>query len=97
MPPAYVVSHVDARDTPDFREYKERVTAVVRQYGGEYLVRGGRYERLEGREPATRHVLMRFPSYDQALAWYHSREYMELKSLRIGSAPADIVLIEGLQ
>jgi uncharacterized protein (DUF1330 family) len=96
MLPAYVVSHVDASDTASFREYKERVTEVVRKYGGEYLVRGGRYERLEGREPATRHVIMRFPSYEQALAWYHSKEYKELKDLRLGSAPADIVLIEGM-
>lgn len=96
MPAAYVVSHVDASDTPEFREYKDRVTSVVRQYGGEYLVRGGRYERLEGREPATRHVIMRFPSYEQALAWYHSKEYKALKDLRLGSAPADIVVIEGM-
>lgn len=97
MPPAYVVSHVDAADTSAFKEYKERVTEVVRKYDGEYLVRGGRYERLEGREPASRHVVMRFPSYERALEWYHSKEYKELKDLRLGSAPADIVLIEGIE
>jgi uncharacterized protein (DUF1330 family) len=37
---------------------------------------------------------MKFPSYERALEWYHSKEYKELKDLRIGSAPADIVLIE---
>jgi uncharacterized protein (DUF1330 family) len=97
MLPSYVVAQVDPIDSGPFEEYKAAVPEVVRMYGGEYLARGGRYQRLEGREPLTRHVIMRFPSYDQALAWYHSAEYKRLKDLRLSGASGDIVLIEGLR
>jgi len=95
--PSYVVAQVDPRDADSFDEYKAAVPEVVRAYGGEYLARGGRFQRLEGRAPLSRHVIMRFPSYDQALAWYNSQEYQHLKELRAASAPGDIVLIEGLR
>ena len=40
---------------------------------------------------------MRFPSFDQALAWYHSEEYQRLKELRLSGASGDLLLIEGLR
>ncbi|HEX7386596.1 MAG TPA: DUF1330 domain-containing protein, partial [Castellaniella sp.] len=43
--------------------------------GGEYLVRGGRSESLEGAWNPVRVAILKFPSYDQAKAWYDGEGY----------------------
>ncbi len=96
MRPAYVLAQVDLLDPVAFAEYKARAPAIMAPYGAEFLVRGGRYQRLEGREPLSRHVVMRFPSFERALQWYCSAEYTALKELRLRCAVGDIVLVEGL-
>ena len=43
-------------------------------FGARFLVRGGRYEVMEGRA-RSRTVVLEFPSYEAALACYRSPEY----------------------
>jgi uncharacterized protein (DUF1330 family) len=40
-------------------------------------------------------VVLEFPSYEAALACYHSPNYRAAKQIREGKAEADIVVIEG--
>jgi uncharacterized protein (DUF1330 family) len=39
--------------------------AAVKAFGGEYLVRGGKHETLEGDWQPHRVAVLRFPSYEQ--------------------------------
>lgn len=96
MPSAYIISQVELFDEEAFAEYKAAAPASVERYGGEYLVRGGRFQRLEGREPNSRIVVMKFSSYERALEWYDSEEYTRLKGIRSKAARGDIWLVEGL-
>ncbi|MCO5064610.1 MAG: DUF1330 domain-containing protein [Rhizobiaceae bacterium] len=96
MPSAYIISQVELFDEEAFAEYKAAAPASVEKFGGEYLVRGGRYQSLEGREPHSRIVVMKFESYEKALAWYNSEEYTRLKAIRSKAARGDILLVEGL-
>lgn len=96
MPPAYVLGQVDVHDEEAYAKYREQVPATVAQYGGEYLARGGRWERLEGVEPHPRMVILKFPSLEQAKAWYDSTEYAAPKALRQSASTGNLILVEGV-
>lgn len=96
MASGYVICQVELFDEEKFAEYKAKVPDIVVSYGGETLARGGRYQRLEGREPKPRLILMKFPTYERALEWYRSAAYSALKPIRQSAATADLVLVEGL-
>jgi len=64
------------------------------RYDANFLVRGGTFEAPEG--PArTRHVVIEFESYEQALACYRSPEYLAAARLRQAYAESDLVIVEG--
>jgi len=93
----YVVVQVDVQDPEKFEEYRALVPATIAQYGGEYLVRGGQFEKLEGAEPLGRMVVLKFPSYAQAKAWYDSEEYKGPKAMRHAASRANAILVEGVE
>ena len=45
---AYVIVEIDIVDPAGYEEYKKLAGATVEKYGGEYIVRGGAAETLEG-------------------------------------------------
>ena len=71
------------------------VLAVVTQYGGRFIARGGKAEALEGSPAPKRLVVLEFPSYEQAQKWYRSPEYAPLITLRQKASRGRLVLIEG--
>jgi DNA gyrase subunit B len=57
--------------------------AAIAQYGGQYLVRGGNSEVLEGKwTPPQRMVIVEFESIEQARRFYHSTEYQAARKAR---------------
>jgi uncharacterized protein (DUF1330 family) len=92
----YIIVQVDVQDAAKFEDYRALVPDTIKQYGGEYLVRGGAFERLEGDEPLGRMVMLKFPSYAQAKAWYDSEEYAGPKAMRHASSRANAILVEGV-
>ena len=81
-----------------YRQYMAEAPAVVKAFGGEYLVRGGRHETLEGDWQPHRIALLRFPSFAQAKAFYETSDYAtRVKPLRDGATSFfDMVLVEGV-
>ena len=79
---AYVIVDLEVTDAEPYREYQRRVSATIERYGGRYLVRGGRFETLEGDWQPKRFVVLEFPSFEQAKAWYDSSEYREILPIR---------------
>ncbi len=92
---AYVIVQVEVTDWERFREYLKEVPRILNQYGGKYLACGGETILLEGPDQSQRVVLIEFPSLQQARDWYHSPEYLQIKSLRAGAAHGTITAIEG--
>ncbi|HSB82386.1 MAG TPA: DUF1330 domain-containing protein [Candidatus Methylomirabilis sp.] len=93
---AYIIVDVDVQDVTRFETYKQLVPATIAQYGGRYLVRGGKHETLEGNWRPTRLVVLEFPSGEAARRWYESEEYQKIKPLRREHARGDMVLVEGV-
>jgi uncharacterized protein (DUF1330 family) len=93
---AYIVLNIDVTDPARYPEYAKAAGATVEQYGGKYLVRGGRAEALEGTVTPRRVVILEFPSYERASAWWSSAEYQEPKAIRQSAAISDTILVDGV-
>ena len=94
---AYVIGRVQMRDPSWVAEYGPKTGELVKKHGGKFIVRGGKMERLEGKEslPSVI-VVLEFPSTDQAKAWYNDPEYAPLIKLRQTGSDAELTLIEGI-
>ena len=94
MAKGYWVVRVDVNDPDGYQAYVAANAAAFRAYGARFLVRGGRFEVMEG-TARSRNVVLEFKDYETAVACYRSAEYAAAKALRVGRAEADVVIIEG--
>ncbi|MBM3525916.1 MAG: DUF1330 domain-containing protein [Alphaproteobacteria bacterium] len=94
--PAYWIAQVDITDPAAYKGYADRAPAALQKYGGKFLARGGRRQRIEGPEPKSRVVVLEFPSIERAMEAYNSPEYREAMSFRANAADAQIFVVESL-
>jgi uncharacterized protein (DUF1330 family) len=94
MAKGYWIAHLDVHDPEGYKAYVAANAEAFRKYGAKFLIRGGRYEAVEG-NARSRHVVLEFPDYASALACYRSPEYQKALKLRIGKGISDIVVAEG--
>ncbi|MCX7204298.1 MAG: DUF1330 domain-containing protein [Burkholderiales bacterium] len=60
-------------------------------------MRGGRNEKLEGHWTPRRTVVIRFPTYEAAQAFYHSPLYTEARAARAGATEFfNMIVVEGV-
>ncbi|MHC4724439.1 MAG: DUF1330 domain-containing protein, partial [Planctomycetota bacterium] len=45
---AYLIANVDVIDTETFKDYLKATPAIIKKFGGKFLVRGGDFEICEG-------------------------------------------------
>ena len=93
---AYFIVDVDVKNPQAYEAYKQVAAASIAQYGGRYLVRGGKHEVLEGTWRPTRLVVLEFPTVEAAKRWYTSVEYRKAKPIRLQHAEGHLVLVEGV-
>ncbi len=93
--PAYVIVDVETSDPQRYEEYKRMAQETVAQFGGRYIVRGGKMAIVEGEWQPTRIVILEFASYDKAVEWWSSAEYAPAKALRQSLSRTDIVIVDG--
>ena len=97
MPSAYVIVDMKITDPERYKAYMAAAPAAVAAAGGDYLVRGGRNEVLEGAWLPTRMAMLRFPSYEQAKAFYDDELYRAARAKREGTTEFfNMVLVEGV-
>jgi uncharacterized protein (DUF1330 family) len=97
MPYAYLIVEMRINDLEKYKKYMAEAPAAVAAFGGEYLVRGGRHEALEGDWMPSRVALLRFPSYDKAKAFYDAEQYRAARLHRVGTTEYfNMVLVEGV-
>ena len=96
MPAAYIIVDMLITDMAQYRQYMADAPAAVAAAGGEYLVRGGRFEALEGQWQPSRMAMLRFPSYEAAKAFYEGEMYRAARARRAGATEFfNMVLVEG--
>jgi len=95
MPKGYTIVRVDVTDPEAYASYAKLATEAIKKHGGRPLVRGGRFEAVEGAARA-RNVVVEFESFEAARAFYFSQEYQHAKTLREGAAAVEFLLVEGV-
>ncbi|HWI15981.1 MAG TPA: DUF1330 domain-containing protein [Burkholderiales bacterium] len=93
---AYVIVEMAITDPVAIEEYRRLAGASVAQYGGRFIVRGGRLEYLEGGWEPERIVVLEFPDAARARAWWSSPEYAAARVIRERAARTRMVLVEGV-
>jgi uncharacterized protein (DUF1330 family) len=95
MPKGYWIAHITVTDPANYPKYIAADAAAFEKFNARFLIRGGRYEPVEG--PARdRHVVIEFESYETALACYRSPEYQAAAKLRQAYAESEVLIIEGI-
>lgn len=87
------ISQVDVTDPQAHARYAKAAGQVIARFGGQFLVRGGRAEQLEG-AGRSRHVVVRFPSLDAARDCFHAADYRAALALAEGASLRDLVIVE---
>ena len=97
MPAAYIIVDMKITDMDQYQKYMAEAPAAVAAAGGEYLVRGGRFETMEGNWNPARIAMLRFPSFDKARAFYNGEMYRAACARRQGATEFfNMVLVEGV-
>ena len=94
--PAFWIARSRIDDPVEYKKYTDRVPAIVARYHGKVLARGGKYRIMEGPENFQRHVVIEFPTFEQAVACFESSEYQEACAFRrAGGGIVENVIVEG--
>jgi uncharacterized protein (DUF1330 family) len=94
MAKGYWIARVDVSSDEGYKPYAAANPAIFKKFGGRFVIRGGRFEAVEG-SSRSRNVVVEFPDYDSALACYRSPEYQENIKRRLAHSVGDILIIEG--
>lgn len=95
MAKGYVIARATVTNAEKWAEYAALTKAAIDKFEGKAIVRGGKYEIVEG-NGAARNVVLEFPSFDHALGYARSAEYATAKARRQGAGTIDITVVEGV-
>lgn len=96
MSSGYVIAYVDVTNPTQYEDYKKLSSAAMQAHGAEVCVRGGEVLPLEGEWQPRRVVLLKFPSFEKAKAFYETEEYRKARNARAGAAIMNMIAVEGL-
>ena len=94
MAKGYWIGRVDVHNEEGYKPYAAANPAIFKQFGGRYMVRGGKHTGVEG-QSRSRNVVIEFADYDTALACYRSPEYQENIQHRLPHSIAELIMVEG--
>jgi uncharacterized protein (DUF1330 family) len=95
--PAYLIGQITIHDPAEYKKYVEGVWETFAPFDARVLVAADEVEVLEGPWPATRTVVVEFPSMDHAERWYRSPQYQSVVQHRFKAGTSRIVLANGFQ
>jgi|TARA_B100000809_G_scaffold33096_1_gene28911 uncharacterized protein (DUF1330 family) len=90
----WIALYKKINDMDNLKNYATKVTPIIKSYGGKPLVRGGKYQVLEG-ENFNRTVIWEFPSYEKAIECHNSKEYQEGWTIAKDTTERNLQIIEG--
>ena len=92
----YMIGEVETTDQSWVPDYVKYVTGMVERWGGRYLARTPKVEKVEGeRKPRGILVIVEWPSKEAATAFYDSEEYRPYRQNRIAGAKNEFLLVAG--
>lgn len=96
MSSGFIIASVDVTHPEQYAQYREWSTKAMQAHGAEVCIRGGKVEVLEGDWEPGRLVVLKFPSFEAARAFYDSPEYLRAREAREGAAIMRMACVEGV-
>jgi uncharacterized protein (DUF1330 family) len=90
----WIVRGSETRDSEALQAYGKLWPEIAAQFGAELIAGKGQVEICEGPQYA-RNLIVRFESYEQALACYNSPEYAPAKAAAQQASERELVIVEG--
>tara|TARA_B110001454_G_scaffold62206_1_gene60553 strand:- start:2995 stop:3291 length:297 start_codon:yes stop_codon:yes gene_type:complete len=90
----WIALYKQINNVDNLKNYGAKVTPIIKSFGGKPLVRGGKYQRIEG-EDFSRTVIWEFPSFQKAIECYESKEYQDGWNLAKDTTERNLQIVEG--
>ena len=91
----YVVCvYKSINDEAVLKNYANKAKVAVEKYNGNFLIRGGKKITTEGEE-SPRTAVIEFSSFQEAEAFFYSKEYQEAHAILKGVVVRHHQIIEG--
>ena len=90
----WISLYLKVESQENLKKYSEAVVPIIKSFGGNPIVRGGRYKKYEG-EDFNRTVIWEFPSYDKAIECHDSKGYQDGWSLAKDTTKRYMQVVEG--
>lgn len=94
MAKAYWIVRVSVKNPERYPDYLAAARPAFEKFGARFIVRGGRFEAMEG-TARERNVVVEFKDFATAVGCYNSPEYQAAKAIRVANADAEFVIVEG--
>ena len=94
---AYCMVQITVHNSEEYAKYAALAGPAVQKYGGEFLARGGKCLTKEG-PVQLRNVIIKFPDFDSAIAFYESQEYSAALEFALadGVSTRNYTIVEGV-
>jgi len=93
---AYIIADIEIKNEAEYVKYRDAVPALVEKYGGQYIVRGGNPQTLEGSWNPKRIVILEFPNMESLQRFYGSDDYAPLIKQRQAGSSGSIICLQGV-
>ena len=90
----WIALYKQINNVDNLKNYGAKVTPIIKSFGGKPLVRGGKYQRIEG-EDFSRTVIWEFPNFQKAIECYESKEYQDGWNLAKDTTERNLQIVEG--
>ena len=90
----WIALYKQINNVDNLKNYGAKVTPVIKSFGGNPLVRGGKYQRIEG-EDFSRTVIWEFPNFQKAIECHESKEYQDGWNLAKDTTERNLQIVEG--
>ncbi len=94
MSKGYWIVRVSVENEARYPDYLAAAKPAFAKFEAHFLVRGGRYDAMEG-QARERNVVVEFKDVETAHAFYASPEYQAARDIRMANADTDFIIIEG--
>ena len=93
---AYIIVDVSIMNYDEYEEYKKLTPDSLKEFKGEFIVRGGKVDILEGNWEPGRIVVLKFPTKELGNQWWSSDIYSKAKIIRQRAAKTKMLLVDGV-
>lgn len=97
MAKGYIIGMITVDDLEGYKPYMAQTSALVEEYGGRYLARGGDMAVVEGALDHDRFVIIEFDDRETVERFYNDPRYQETRKIRQAHASGTILQVSGYE